>query len=53
MTRVLLLFGVVCAVEKISVATAADLNVAQTEIVAHFGKLDGNLFGISVPREKH
>jgi hypothetical protein len=60
MHKVLLLLGVVFmsalhawAVEKISVAAAADLNLALTEIVAHSGKQGGNSVEISVAREKH
>jgi ABC-type molybdate transport system substrate-binding protein len=60
MNKVLLLLGAVFmsdlpvwAAEKISVAAAADLNVALTEIVAHYGKQGGNSVEISVPREKH
>ena len=60
MHRVLLLSGVVFmsdlpvwAAEKISVAAAADLNMALTEIVAHSKKQGGNSVEISVPREKH
>ena len=60
MHKVLLLLGLifmaalpVWAVEKISVAAAADLNLALTEIVAHYGKQGANSIEISAPREKH
>ena len=52
--KVLLLLGVICvsalplrAAEKISVAAAADLNVALTEIAAQYGKQTGNSIEIS------
>jgi molybdate transport system substrate-binding protein len=54
MNKVLLLLGVIWmsalplrATDKISVAAAADLNVALTEIADHYGKLTGNSVEIS------
>jgi len=60
MHKVSLLLGVifmsalpVWAAEKISVAVAADLNVALTEIFAYYRKQVGNSVEISVPGEKY